>query len=442
MENQLLVGFHKEKVTPPLGVRLPGYYYERVSDGVITDLYMHATVFCQGEQKAVIFSVDSIGNTVEGSALIKKTIAEKFGFEEQAIYIHSTHSHTAFRVSAPTEDGSEIEKLHRQWLIHKFCDCVFFALQDAKPATIKVASGEAKGVGFLRNYRMKDGSCMNSPPFGSEDIVSFIGQQDNSLQLVRILREDAPEILMINFGTHADVIGGTLFCADWPGYTRDTVRGALNTDVEIMMLVGPEGNSNHNNRFMPKEEVIKGVPMSQKMARILSGEVLRIYDSAKEIPTAEIRCGERMVTVGTNPFDPADIPEARKVYGIYKELGTTRDPIFKTFNLTVPAARRICRLLDGNFTSFELRVSALRIGELAFVGFSGEPFCEIGLDVKAASPYRMTFCTCITNGGQGYFPTATAFAEKKGYERSTSLYAHDVAKKLADAAIELLQELK
>ena len=53
----------------------------------------------------------------------------------------------------------------------------------------------------------------------------------------------------------------------------------------------------------------------------------------------------------------------------------------------------------------------------------------------------MTVCSCITNGGQGYFPTASAFAEK-GYERSTSPFAHDVAQKLIDAALELIGEME
>ena len=61
--------------------------------------------------------------------------------------------------------------------------------------------------------------------------------------------------------------------------------------------------------------------------------------------------------------------------------------------------------------------------------------------VKENSKMAMTFCSCITNGGQGYFPTAAAFAEK-GYERSTSPFAHDVAQKLIDAALELIDGME
>ena len=85
--------------------------------------------------------------------------------------------------------------------------------------------------------------------------------------------------------------------------------------------------------------------------------------------------------------------------------------------------------------------TAICLGGFGFVGFPGEPFTEIGLKVKEASKMEMTICSCITNGGQGYFPTASAFAEK-GYERSTSPFAHDVAQKMIDAALELIDGME
>ena len=53
----------------------------------------------------------------------------------------------------------------------------------------------------------------------------------------------------------------------------------------------------------------------------------------------------------------------------------------------------------------------------------------------------MTICTCVTNGGCGYFPTASAFAEK-GYERSTSPFAHNVAELLVNGALDLIEEME
>jgi hypothetical protein len=146
------------------------------------------------------------------------------------------------------------------------------------------------------------------------------------------------------------------------------------------------------------------------------------------------------VQIGKNPFDPADIPEAKEVARLYKELGNRTDPIFKKFKLNVPEANRILRIMDlPEF--FEIPLSAVRVGELVFAGVPGEPFQKIGLEVKADSPYEMTFVTCCTNGSNGYFPTADAFAEA-GYERSTSPFAWDCAEIVTNGLKQVIGEMK
>ena len=73
-DNQLQVGFHCTIVKPPMGMRIPGTYTPRYADGFLSDLHLRAAAFVCGEQKAVIFSVESIGtannwNVVQYAAL-------------------------------------------------------------------------------------------------------------------------------------------------------------------------------------------------------------------------------------------------------------------------------------------------------------------------------------------------------------------------------------
>ena len=168
---------------------------------------------------------------------------------------------------------------------------------------------------------------------------------------------------------------------------------------------------------------------------------MKIYDSAKEVSAEDIAFERTIITVGYNPYDPADLPEAREICKLYDEIGTNKDPIFEKFKLSVPEARRMCKHADNPVDSYELPLSGLRVGDIAFVGFPGEPFCKIGMDVKKQSPFAMTVCTCMTNGGLGYYPSAAAFAEA-GYERSTSPFAHDVADKLVNGATTMLNDMK
>lgn len=440
-QNVLYAGYASVKVTPPMGNAVPGYFEKRLSDGFLTDLYLRATAFSCGDEKAVIICCDAIGLKAAYYEILKKKIAERCGMSEDAIYITCSHSHTSYRITVPGKE-MDLQDVFMLRLYQQFCDCVQFAFEDLKPCTLKIASGSAQKVGFIRRYRMKDGTCKTNPGIGNPDVVGPDAVQDESVQLIRVVREGGKEILLVNFGTHADVIGGTKYCYDWPGYLVEDLVGAFGGEVEAMTLVGCEGDSNHINVFLPKGSMRKGVPVAKRMARILAGEVLKIYDDAKDVACAKIAYGYQIVKVGKNPYDPADLPEAYEVREIYRKTGKQNPPELKEggYKLNIPEALRIIANLDRP-EFFELRISTLQIGNIAFVGFPGESFVSIGMDVKAASKMDMTITTCLTNGSEGYFPDKAAFAEK-GYERSTSPFAHDCAQILVDAGIELVNAME
>ena len=94
--------------------------------------------------------------------------------------------------------------------------------------------------------------------------------------------------------------------------------------------------------------------------------------------------------------------------------------------------------LDETVQVLRIRRPAAAIGDaVVFAGLPGEPFTEIGRAIKERSPFRMTFCTCLTNGSCGYFPVASAYAEG-GYEARSSVFASTVADRLVKGAVALL----
>lgn len=440
-ERKLYTGYASVQVDPPMGLHVPGYYSKRASSGFLTKLGLRAVAFSDGENKAVIVSCDAIGINANYFQLVKEKIAAHCGILEDSIYITCTHSHTAFRMYRPDDSGSDLD-IFLKGLFRQFCDCVQFAFEDLKPSSMKIASGSAQKVGFVRRYRMKDGSFKTNPGIGNPEILAPAGVQDESVQLVRVERECGKEILFVNFGTHADVIGGTSYCADWPGYLADSLKGAFDNDVEVMVMVGAQGDSNHYNVFLPKGTPAKGVQVAKRMGRILAGEVLKIYDDAVSVPCDKVAFSSKMVKIGKNPYDPADIPEALEVREIYRRTNQQNPPELKEggYKLNIPEAMRILANLERP-EFFELYVYALQIGNVAFVGFPGEPFMAIGTAVKENSGMDMTFVTTCTNGCEGYFPDKDSFVVA-GYERSASPFAHDCAQILSDAGIALVADME
>ena len=57
--------------------------------------------------------------------------------------------------------------------------------------------------------------------------------------------------------------------------------------------------------------------------------------------------------------------------------------------------------------------------ELAIVGLPGEVFAELGLDLRARSPFPHTLVLGLANEAIGYVPTRRAYDEG-GYEPTSS----------------------
>ena len=91
-----------------------------------------------------------------------------------------------------------------------------------------------------------------------------------------------------------------------------------------------------------------------------------------------------------------------------------------------------------------VRLQSIRIGDLCINTTPCETFVEIGLELKAASPFGTTFIIELANGYNGYLPTPQQH-EWGGYEtwRAKSSYLEvDASVKIIAAFKEMMAELK
>jgi hypothetical protein len=87
-----------------------------------------------------------------------------------------------------------------------------------------------------------------------------------------------------------------------------------------------------------------------------------------------------------------------------------------------------------------INITVARLGDIAFAGWGGEVFNEIGQAVKAGSPFRHTFIVTHCNGAAGYLPTRESYPEG-GYEVQSSAFGPGAAEALADETLKMLREL-
>lgn len=446
--NRLEAGFSRVNINPMMGIGLQGYFIPRKAEGVLDDLEINTLALRCGETAAVLMSVDHCGIRARELDVFRRGISQVTGVPLEGVYIHATHTHTGPFLFGDTEDPLEQE--YYRFMLRRFNDAAVLALEDCRPARMGWRVGEADGIAFVRRYRMKDGTVRTNPGMGNPDIAAPIGEADKRVNVLRFDREKGSSIVAVNIGIHPDAIGGSRISADWPGFARRTVEKAVD-HTRCLVFNGAQGDINHVNPFakggdlngmsIDFDGVYRGYGHARHMGRTVAGAVLQVYDKVHYTDVDSIRCASRRVEIPANRPDPGDLPRAYRIDQLHRE-GRDAELPYKEMELTtaVAEAQRMIRLAQGPDV-FPLSLHALAIGGAAFVGIPGEPFSEVGRQLKLAEGWQMVLPTCNTNDKAGYFPVQEAYDEG-GYEARSSPFKAGVAERLTEGGLRLLDSLR
>lgn len=447
--NSLCAGFGRVDVTPMLGIEITGYWIDRRADGVLDELQINALALSCGEDKAVLLSIDTCSLRKNTADIMRAYVAEETGLPMESIYYHATHTHTG----AQLIDGSEdpLLEAYFQQVKQKLAEVTKMALEDLKPAKMGFAIGKAPNIAFVRRYRMKDGGVRTNPGVNNPDIASPIGEVDERVNVLRFDREGAPTLVLANFGCHPDTVGGCKLSGDWPALMRCAFEKAID-NTRCIFFNGAQGDINHvnvhprggdlNGMFMDFDDVSRGYGHALHMGRVVAAGVMQVYDKVQYVDVTSIRCKQRPIRVPANKPKPEEMEEAFYIQRMHSEGKDDQLP-YKGMLLTTmlaDSARKIRR--EHGPDAFDMKLSAIAIGNIALIGVPGEPFTGIGLGLKQAQGWDMILPTCITNGAQGgYFPMREAY-EEGGYEARQSDFAAGVAELMIREGLELLKQLR
>lgn len=453
MKKQLYVGYASLDVTPPLGVNLAGYYFDRIADGVLDPLEVVALAVRSGDKTALIVSIDTLGLAKIFTDKIIAEASRKTGVPEDAFFVHSTHTHLAPSVERTykSEFENHLNDVYAEYLLFRTVDACVMAVEDLTPATLGIAKSKAEGVAFVRRFRMKDGSVRTNAGVNNPDILESIGTPDEEVSVVRFDREGKETVLLVNFANHPDVIYGWQVSADWPGLTRRYVEKSL--DAKCIVVNGAQGDINHVNvnpsaaewaNFSPNDysDTRPHYLHAKHIARVLTGAVLSVYEKAEYIEDYEINYKKKLVDIPANKPAPEDMPLARKYYELHMAGRDDEVPYPTDGMVRTTVIAEACRMVELEHApdNFELPFTALKIGPVSLFGIPGEPFSAIGKGIKAGKGNKLVIPCCTVNDYAGYFPTQDAFDEG-GYEARSSRFRAGVAEIIIDTGIEMLSEL-
>ena len=451
--NTLKVGFGSADVTPALGAAISGYYVPRYAKGILDALETDALVISCGEDSVAWVSIDNCMIDKSVVDRIAKRVAAEHGIEAERVIVSVTHSHTAPFLSGSVfgfePDEAEVER-YTEFVIDRSVEAVGKAISDMLPARMGYSTVRApERIAYIRRYRMKDGSTMTCPPINDPNIDHPIGELDQRVNVLRFAREGGDDVVVLNYGLHADTVGGELISADWPGQLRKTLDLALD-GVKCMVICGAQGDvgstnihpteSDMNDTEISFDNEMKSPGMARFVGRALAGAVLQVYDKVQYVDVDKIDVLRRIASIPTNMPTADQMPRAREYKKLHDEGRDDLIP-YTAMELTtvVAEAARMCELEHGPET-IPMEMVGIRLGSVALIGIPGEPFTEIGVKIKECGGFDLIMPCALTNGYYGYFPMRSAYDEG-GYEARASKYRSGVAERLIECGGELLREL-
>ncbi|HUY37094.1 MAG TPA: hypothetical protein VMV69_30545 [Pirellulales bacterium] len=433
----LFAGAARAVITPPVGIRMMGYtVQESVALAVERELTATALVLSDGRTKAVILACDLLFIQNPHVDRIRATIGRRVGVPAEHVLVNCSHTHLG-----PMLPGWQHESADQQAMQERYLAALEDQLAGAAaaadfrlaPARLGVAKGHAP-VGVNRRERLADGRVIiGENPAGPVDHEVGVARVDflNGWPLATIMIA----------ACHTVVLGPktTALSPDFAGPAREIVERA--TGAPALFLQACAGNVN------PACGIGAGGPEQYddlaRMGAMLGGETLKAWAGIR----THNRHGARRVVqsvaaISTWDYEalPEDCVESFGIAARRKTLDMAPLPDRATAEARLVQARQardearaqgkppgvvnvVERLLawtelvyqaveaGGQRPTRELVGWALRIDELALVAVNGEPFAELGLEVKRRSAVPNTFLLGYSNGCLGYLPTPEAFDE-------------------------------
>ena len=407
---ELYVGAVKVNITPKVPIPMSGYGGRKGPfKGIHDDIFIRVIAFSDGKNKAAIITADLIVIKTSYWEKVTTRIQQEIGIPRENIILCATHTHggpsPAYRYSSPSPEVIA----YTNEMTEKLISAVKEAVSNLKPAQIGAGIGECK-LNINRRARRPDGTMTIGR--------NFDGPADHEVGVVRMDDiSDNPIAIFINWPCHGTITTGRnyLITSEWPGATAEFVEKEFGNKIIAQVTAGASGDINplfradmeNIDAFGPRGEVeITGI--------ILGKEVQRVTERIKTSPEGRISASQRVVSLQGK-----------------EEL----TPVRNNEQITTDLPKG-----DKSSPEIEIRLSVLKIGQIIFIGVSGEVMNEIGVKTKELSPYKYTFMITNCNGSSGYLVTDEAY-EEGGYEVRSTRVKSGAEKAIIENLLEMINEL-
>ncbi len=399
-------GAAQRDITPTEPVPMWGYgaRHDLLSTGTLDPLLASAVVIQAGDQKLAIVGLD-LGRSPSDRSLqkIRDRIKADAGIEYSFIAGSHTHHGPVLELSDEAGKGKgRFDAALRYY--QQMEDGIVSAIVEAdrKLVPAKIATGTIDLDGFNRNRHTK---LLPKPV-------------DNSLTVMRLdSAEGQPIAVLVNFAGHPTSVSGTIlkFSADYVGAMRGQIEKEFGGTAIFMQGASGDLSIDKGTRA---DYIAFGQALGSEAAQLAAS----LQPVAHETPSLVIREERFQYESRVNLNNPV----TRVAYSIafFPEL--------------------ITNFADEYSAGIRPRLTvALLNGDTAFVGGSGEFFCQHAIRLRERARVKQLFFFGYNNGYHQYFPTIEAAAEGGyGADNQVAPVAIGAGEEMMNAALTWLFEMQ
>lgn len=407
-QRQFQAGAYAIDITPlELPVIVNGGMLSRTTDTIVDRLHARCLVLDDGETKIAIVAVDSCVLPRHLLDNAKEMASKATGIPTDRMLISATHTHTAPSVTGAL--GTPADEKYAAFLPGQIAKGITMANANLAPARIGWGVKKDPRNVFVRRFLMKPGKAPQTkftattndrarmnPGYGNPDAVKPLGVPDTDVWVLSVqTKEGRPLALLANYSTHyagskgisADYFG--VFCELMAKHFEDA-KSEDDPPFMAMLSNGTSGDANCLNFLKTKRDFNK-----ETVARDVAETTQAVLGDIKYFDWAPLVMAESKLTFDIRKTSDEETAEAQKVVDAFTNgLPRTTDEVYAletTVLHAMPAQR-------------EVKLQALRIGDLGITAMPAEVYSETGLAIKRLSPLPATFNTSLANGWSGYIP--------------------------------------
>ena len=425
------VGYSRVDVTPE---QYPIYISSGMNaEKALDPIYFTVVAFSDGETAALMIGMDLKGMGGDFYKKCTDAIEAVSGIPASHVFLNATHNH-----NAPAHNGTGVANIRWQALCLKRLKwAVRDALKDLSPATAEIGHADTTGFAFVRRYICEDGSLQgihHAITTGSP-AVKHETEADPDLQIIRFTRQGKDPVVMANWQAHAAHAAISIKNAVTADFIKEFRDGAeAQFGVKFAYYNGASGNLNFSTKF-PELKAVNGD--YRKIGEALVDKMGEALKNMEPVNLGKVGALASTVDGVIRKDDPARLAEAQICNSANEK---DRERLLKQYGFQSKYEANYMVARSNSSSPRKLPVSAISFGELGFAANSCEMFDTNGMEVKAASPFKMTFVCGYTNGSNGYMPSSFAFT-RGGYEVDTTYFVQGTAELLAQEMVNLLTTL-